>query len=158
MRYWFDTEFWERPGTLDLISIGMVAEDGRELYLENAEFDWDACTLPWLHQNVRPHLVGGDALCPYSKFGPSVRAFVGLDVPEFWGYFADYDWVALCWLFGSMMDLPKGWPMFALDIQQWRYMVSPTMKLPPQTNTAHNALDDARWTKEAWNFLRVLRT
>ena len=30
MKYWMDTEFIERPYTIDLISIGLVAEDGRE--------------------------------------------------------------------------------------------------------------------------------
>ena len=32
MKYWIDTEFIERPCTIDLISIGLVAEDGREFY------------------------------------------------------------------------------------------------------------------------------
>ena len=31
---------------------------------------------------------------------------------EFYGYYADYDWVASCWLFGKMIDLPKGFPMY----------------------------------------------
>jgi hypothetical protein len=30
MRYWLDTEFIEDGKTIDLISIGIVAEDGRE--------------------------------------------------------------------------------------------------------------------------------
>ena len=34
MKYWMDTEFIERPYTIDLISIGLVAEDGREFYAE----------------------------------------------------------------------------------------------------------------------------
>ncbi len=28
MKYWIDTEFIERPCTIDLISAGLVAEDG----------------------------------------------------------------------------------------------------------------------------------
>lgn len=32
MRYFFDTEFHEDGQTIDLISIGIVAEDGREFY------------------------------------------------------------------------------------------------------------------------------
>ena len=158
MRYWFDTEFWEQPaangGGIQLISIGIVCEDGRELYLENADFDWDACTSDWLHQNVKVHLKGGAARLEYEHFSQAVLDFVGEDErPEWIGYFADYDWVVFCWIFGSMMDLPKGWPMFALDIKQWQYMIDPWLGLPPQTNTAHNALDDARWTREAWQFL-----
>ena len=38
--------------------------------------------------------------------------------PKFYGYYCDYDWVVFCWLFGKMIDLPKGFPMFAFDIQQ----------------------------------------
>jgi hypothetical protein len=30
----------ERPDTIDLISIGLVAEDGREFYAESSEVDW----------------------------------------------------------------------------------------------------------------------
>jgi hypothetical protein len=30
MKYWIDTEFIERPYTIDLISAGLVAEDGRQ--------------------------------------------------------------------------------------------------------------------------------
>jgi hypothetical protein len=36
VKYWIDTEFIERPYTIDLISVGLVAEDGRELYAETA--------------------------------------------------------------------------------------------------------------------------
>ena len=31
MKYWIDTEFIERPYTIDLISVGLVAEDGRRV-------------------------------------------------------------------------------------------------------------------------------
>ena len=40
MKYWIDTEFIERPYTIDLISVGLVAEDGREFYAESNEVDW----------------------------------------------------------------------------------------------------------------------
>jgi hypothetical protein len=43
MRYWLDTEFIEDGHTIDLISIGIVAEDGRELYAENMECDLRMC-------------------------------------------------------------------------------------------------------------------
>ena len=38
--------------------------------------------------------------------------------PQFYAYYADYDWVVFCWLFGSMIDLPKGFPMYCRDLQQ----------------------------------------
>jgi hypothetical protein len=38
--------------------------------------------------------------------------------PEFYAYYADYDWVVFCQLFGTMMDLPKGFPMYCIDLKQ----------------------------------------
>ena len=40
MKYWIDTEFIAIPYIIDLISIGLVAEDGREFYAESSEVDW----------------------------------------------------------------------------------------------------------------------
>lgn len=55
MRYWFDTEFIEDGKTIDLLSIGIVAEDGRELYLEILEADWSKAS-DWVKANVLPAL------------------------------------------------------------------------------------------------------
>ena len=40
------------------------------------------------------------------------------DNVQFYAHYADYDWVVFCQLFGTMMDLPKGFPMFAFDLKQ----------------------------------------
>ena len=40
------------------------------------------------------------------------------DKPEFYAYYADYDWVVFCWLFGRMVDLPEGFPMYCIDLKQ----------------------------------------
>jgi len=158
MRYFIDTEFWDRPGRLHLISLGIVAEDGREFYAENADFVWGEVPAEhWIQANIKPLLSGGDVLMPYHEIGPAVLNFIGDDKhPEFWAYFASYDWVAFCWLFGSMVQSPKHFPMFCLDIQQWRYMLNPALRLPKHEGTVHNALDDARWTKQAWEYLKRL--
>ncbi len=39
-------------------------------------------------------------------------------VNEFYGYYADYDWVVFCWLWGRMIDLPKGFPHYCKDLIQ----------------------------------------
>ena len=52
MKYWIDTEFIAKPFTLDLVSIGLVAEDGREFYAESSEVDWSKAS-PWMLKNVR---------------------------------------------------------------------------------------------------------
>lgn len=55
MRYWFDTEFIEDGKTIDLLSIGIVAEDGREFYAENVEADLTKGS-DWVQHNVIVHL------------------------------------------------------------------------------------------------------
>lgn len=159
MRYWLDTEFIEDGKTIQLLSIGIVAEDGRELYLETqAAHDYKAfgtCQNEWVKENVIPHLGQTDFGCTREDIRANLLAFCDPDQhgkPEFWGYYADYDWVVLCQLFGTMMDLPKGWPMFCMDIKQWAVMLD-NPKLPEQSTTEHHALADARWNKEAWDFL-----
>lgn len=37
---------------------------------------------------------------------------------EMWGWYADYDHVLLSQLFGTMIDLPKGMPMYTRDLKQ----------------------------------------
>ncbi len=157
MKYFLDTEFIESPGKIDLLSIGIVSEDGREFYKETSRAEFykahpERCPNPWVRDNVLPHLtgeVGGD------EVPGEIIKFVG-QVPEFWGYYADYDWVVFCWQFGSMIDLPVGFPMYCRDIKQLCDDLG-NPKLPDQTSTEHHALADARWNKEAWQFLQSLR-
>ena len=75
--------------------------------------------------------------------------FIGDDIPEFWGYFSDYDWVVFCWLFGPMVKLPKDWPIYCRDLKQEmdRLNIKPTLELE---NSNHNALDDARQIKQSY--------
>jgi hypothetical protein len=57
VKYWIDTEFVEQPYTIDLISVGLVAADGREFYAESNEVDWSKAS-QWTLLNVRPQLDG----------------------------------------------------------------------------------------------------
>src|SRR5690606_11798062 len=91
------------------------------------------------------------------EISADVRRFCSPELhgkPEFWGYYADYDWVVFCQLFGRMMDLPKGFPMYCRDIKQLCDELG-NPKLPEQSSIEHHALADARWNKEAWEFLKV---
>lgn len=152
MRIFFDTEFLEDGKTIELISIGLVRQDGEQLYLENSEFDRSTMT-PWLKEHVWPHLHGVDAECSATKrtIGGAVQAFVG-ERPEFWAYFADYDWVVLCQLYGRMIDLPKGWPMYCRDLKQLmdirRFQLAESDKQAPLAQ--HNALNDALWCRQIY--------
>lgn len=154
MRYWLDTEFIEDGKTIDLISIGIVCEDGRELYLESDGVNWSKAS-PWVLKNVKPHLNGLPT--PVEYIAKEVRDFCDpalYSKPEFWGYFADYDWVVLCQLFGTMMDLPKGWPMYCRDIKQFCDDKG-NPSLPEQGKGEHHALADAKWNRVAWEFLQA---
>lgn len=152
MKIWFDTEFIEDGKAIDLISIGMVREDGQELYLESAECDFSRASV-WVRDNVLPSLSGHHTA--RWRMRNRIVEFCG-EKPELWGYYADYDWVVLCQLFGTMMDLPKGWPMYCRDVKQLCDSLG-NPKLPEQGKGEHHALADARWNLIAYEFLIELR-
>lgn len=196
-RFFIDTEFIEDGSTIDLVSIGVVCEDGREFYAQNVDCRFDLAS-DWVKANVYPHLAGFEFIedgyggfsfnydhevGPYRNHPtePAVAVadiilhppwmdredirdalvrFVGDCEPEWWGYYSAYDHVALSQLFGRMIDLPKGWPFLTRDIKQlaedWG-LDGDFYQLVPQVGTAHNALDDARWTKAVWERLREMR-
>jgi hypothetical protein len=151
MRIFFDTEFIEDGRTIDLLSIGMVREDGATFY---AEADWadKRRASQWVKDNVLPHLDGPT----YSRgvMASEVQHFVG-HKPEFWAYYADYDWVALCQLYGTMMDLPVGWPMYCRDFKQW-LDAHGNPAMDEHRGVAHNALDDALHIKRNFDRLTAL--
>jgi hypothetical protein len=166
MRIFLDTEFIERPGTIELISLGLVAEDGREYYAQSCEFDANQAN-PWVQAHVFPHLarcpLGRDLAahrydelchrdCPWwtrAQIRDGVLAFVGADRPEWWTYYGAYDWTVFCWLFGAMVDLPAGWPMLAYDLRQWLdHLGLAQVKQPDEM--PHQALSDAKWIAETF--------
>lgn len=250
MKYFLDTEFIEsfhkplfgkRRHFIDLISIGIVAEDGREYYAISNEFKYNDAD-EWVHNNVlgvsfeldilnryshgdqrsrdldAMEGKGHDGACQYliKKYGKSnkqiseeIYAFInppvsvegflgwiekhnpiadggvshGCAQPEFYGYYSDYDWVLFCSLYGRMIDLPKGFPMYCIDLKQslddyitkWRneriakekkkvnfatwesYLrsVKSNPDYPKQSNE-HNALSDAKWNFELYKFLKTV--
>jgi len=189
LNYWLDTEFIEDGKTIDLISIGIVCEDGREYYAINYDCDFEKANewvkknvlnqlpkkpLPgihlkrsvhnWRNKQVIAHEVAEFCGCEIIEIeSPSmeeilrgniwdIRLKEGVSKPVFWGYYSAYDWVVLCQLYGAMIDQPKGFPMYCNDIKQLcDYLGNP--QLPEQGKGEHNALEDARWNKKAWEFL-----
>ena len=55
MRYFYDTEFIDDGRTIELISIGVAAEDGREYYAISTEFNPDRAG-QWVRRHVLPKL------------------------------------------------------------------------------------------------------
>jgi hypothetical protein len=101
---------------------------------------------------------------------------------QFYAYYADYDWVVFCWLFGKMIDLPKGFPKYCRDLKQTSDDVYDEKKKSyyenskeqaikhsgvfldelsdhpdyPQQSNEHNALADAKWNKELHKCIDLL--
>lgn len=165
MRIFYDTEFLERGPSypIALISIGMVAEDGRELYAVNADMDQHAVrTHPWVGQHVWPHLPlasptpgyrGGSHprldedhpdVRPRAQIARMVHEFVRASPsPQLWAWYCSYDHVVLAQLFGRMVDLPGDIPMFTCDLKQEVDRLGDP-QLPEQQEGEHHALADAR--------------
>jgi 3' exoribonuclease, RNase T-like len=172
MKIFYDCEFVEDGNTIDLISIGMVREDGDELYVVSAEFDQSALFRdPWLVEHVWPFLPKRDhrgirCQClhghldvehpdvrPRAQIARLVEDFV-LSTPdvELWAWYGAYDHVALCRLYGPMNRLPEGMPMWTADLQQESVRLGkPTM--PEQAADEHHALADARHVMAMHQFL-----
>lgn len=148
-RYFLDTEFIEKPNTIELISIGIKCEDGRKYYAISSEFD-ETKANDWVRENVIAKL---EALPrkPLTQIKQELLEFIKGDNIEFWGYYSDYDWVVFCWIFGAMIDLPNGYPMYCKDLKQW-LDDSGKAKLPDPEGE-HNALADAEWNEQLFNYL-----
>jgi hypothetical protein len=156
VRIFYDTEFHEDGKIIDLISIAMVAEDGREYYAVNLQHDWARTTQhnDWVVQNVLPYMAE-DNVIPWKtedQIRDDILNFVGNDKPEWWGWYSAYDHVALMQLWGPMATIPKGWPYFTRDIKQYCDQLD-NPELPKQSSIQHNALHDARWNRNVWNCL-----
>jgi 3' exoribonuclease, RNase T-like len=180
MKIFYDCEFIEMGPSLplELISIGMVHEDGRSLYLINADVSVSKLVRhPWLQLNVLPHLpikLTGthsgmlSGIVEWDTDHPDFGSVIGIDniasfVQEFclnglpegerlelWAYYGAYDHVVLSQMFGSMNELPQGMPMFTHDImQEWDRIGRPDC-LPANSDNEHRAIDDAWWNLRAF--------
>jgi hypothetical protein len=190
VRIFLDTEFIEDGRTIDLVSIGMVREDGRTYYGQAQDFD-PAKASPWVREHVLEQLTRCDrslslaeelylhrksdrpcsTMCPWrsrASLAQEIKRFVATkpiwgeraEMPEFWADYASYDWIALCQIFGTMMELPEGWPMFVRDVQQTRdELVRGTGEAILWPGRAgvhepeHHALNDARDCKERFDHI-----
>lgn len=184
MKYWIDTEFIEWPGHLQLISIGITSEDGRVYYAISKEYDetkanewvkrnvlsklepeneFPRKSLSSIARDiftfVNPKWIKELSTLSHEEFIAlhDIRDKAGWSQvahPEFWAYYADYDWVAFCHIFGPMVSLPGGFPMYCRDLKQWMDQVGlPESLKPADPAGAHNALVDAKWNKQLYNII-----
>jgi hypothetical protein len=178
-RFYLDLEFIERghKHPIDLISIGMVSEDDREYYALNYDCDHEVAS-DWVKKNVLNCLPPKPLPCLYSTakqyqgsevgkqgwrnlgaIAEEIIEFCNVDrygKPEFWGEWSSYDHVVFCQIFGTMMDLPEGFPMLTFDVVQWAYHLGiSSNELPPslETDGNHNALLGAKTVKARYDWL-----
>lgn len=152
-RYFYDTEFLEDGTTIELISIGIVSSSGREYYAVNADMPVARITADqWLMKHVWPSLPLHDGTLDRSNEKVKAATVIRDEVerfllaeadPELWAYYSAYDHVALCQLWGRMIDLPEGIPRYTHDIKQHMDLY-PKFVEPNQAVGEHNALHDAR--------------
>ncbi len=163
MKYFLDTEFIEDGKTIDLISIGIVAEDDRLYYALNFDCDHSRAN-EWVKENVLSHipekptefLVDTNDWQRWrrkSKIAEQVKDFLLFaGSPEMWADYASYDWVVLCQLYGEIKDLPAGFPMCINDTQQFSKMIG-SSTIAPKSEIEHHALSDAFALRDYWQLL-----
>lgn len=158
-RYFYDCEFIEDGRTVDLVSIGVVDEHGREFYAVSTEFDATRA-VPWVRRNVLDKLPspGDPAWRSRTRIRDDLRAFLRAPLRadpdeqlELWAWYAAYDHVALAQLWGPMTALPREIPRFTKDLRQlWDDRGRPEL---PEMSGRHDALVDARHNLMRWRVL-----
>ncbi len=201
MKHFLDQEFIEgfhkplfgkRRHFIDLISIGIVREDLIGYYAISTDFNPRDAN-PWVKEHVLSKLPSRTS--PLWKSNREIRADllnffrctpVGNPIEEkwkapkdieIWGYYADYDWVLFCSLFGRMIDLPEEFPMYCRDLKQMmdekavepftlirkagqeNYILNDILEEMkkdtrfPRNNDEHHARNDAEWNRRLYEYL-----
>lgn len=170
MKYFIDLEFIEQghKKPIHLISIGIIAEDGRKYYAVDKDCPfWESSA--WVWDNVLTPMgverrSGENCMVPVNpevfksrvKIKQDILDFVGDDTPEFWGEWSAYDWVVFCQIFGAMIDLPTGWPMRCRDVVQWCVddlgLSTDDWPKSLEVDGNHNALLGAATVKARWEW------
>ncbi len=190
--------YWIRDNVLKPIYIDLISEYNSELnkmrrmgigYIVKKVFEFNYKSLKWLLKKYgRSRVDIANDICAFiygddcegsgmSAIEMAMRYEISdkTKEPIFYGYYCDYDWVAFAFLFGKMINLPKGFPMYCIDLKQTldeKYALVPNdpvykslgekLKVvkqrsdyPKQTNE-HNALSDAKWNFELYKFLQAI--
>jgi DNA polymerase III epsilon subunit-like protein len=153
-----DTEFTDlNARTGELLSIGMVAMDGSELYLE---FEYHGPVHPWVEKNILPTLTRSKV----TKIAAEkiIRKWVGESKPYAMAYVNQFD--AIFWY--DLMGSPKDTnPVFWIPIDFASILFAngddpnsfakdsffTDLGIDVSVYTKHNALDDAQMLKEVYH-------
>lgn len=155
-RFFLDTEFNQDKTFVELISIGIVSDDGREYYAQNADRD-TSMDQQYVIENVLP-LFDTVSWKPITTIAKEVTDFLMVGVEqdpgiEIWAWYGNYDWVAFCGtLYGNMVAVPPTLPWNVMDLKQYADYLEHTER-PASPEGEHNALVDARWNKDYYRLL-----
>ena len=157
-RYFYDCEFIEDGRTIELVSIGVVAQDGREFYAVSTEFDPHAAGA-WVRRNVLDKLPSPSDPSWRSRRQIRDDLFAFLLLPglpvELWAWYAAYDHVVLGQLWGAMPAMPNEIPRLTREIRQhWEQAGCPA--IPNPGGDRHNALADARLGFARWQVAQAV--
>jgi hypothetical protein len=162
MRYFIDSKFIDDGKTIELISIAVVAENGREFLRYNDDFQEERA-MEWVCVNALPYLPQRPLFSEGSaktglwrsplEIGIELLEFIGSDPePEFWANVAAHNWVAVCQLYGPLAALPKGWPVFCQSVQQLRAYLD-HQEFSGINGQESNALSAAKECKACYDYL-----
>ena len=162
-RYFYDCEFCEDGRVIDLVSIGVVDEYGREFYAVSTEFDPDRAAR-WVRRNVLDKLPSPADPVWKSRSRIREELYEFLTAPvreqpdrqiELWAWYGAYDHVVLAQLWGAMPALPREIPRFTKDLRQlWDDLGRPRL---PTVADRHDALVDARHNLARWRVMAAGR-
>jgi hypothetical protein len=185
LRFFYDTEFLDDGQRIGLISIGIVAEDGREYYAINADAPWPFIyEHDWLMENVIPYLgiiewieqFPGDFYPVFANFtqlrfsdqiAKDVMTFLDPDPEDYrhtelWAWCGAYDHVGLYQQWGPMESVHgTGLPFYTHDLKSIHDLFlddeqREELRNLPFGGDAHNALDDARQLRDRWEYVNRL--
>ncbi len=159
MKVFFDTEFTGLHQNTTLISIGMVAEDGRELYCELNDYDKTQVD-DWIEKNVISNLYNTNPISK-SQLKKTIEAFLEpYDSVEIWSDCLSYDWVLFNDIFGHAFNIPKNVYYIPFDICTLMKIkgVDPDINREEflglnSGSKKHNALWDAKIVKACYELL-----
>lgn len=163
-RYFFDTEFNDGGDrfSCELISIGVISEDGREYYGISNEFNLAAAAaIPWIKKHVIDKLDDPSKWVSVEKIRQRILAMIepAREV-EFWSRNGSYDNVLLCQIFGGMGNLfetlrrEKGVQKVTFRDIKELHRRAPEIRIRPKSEEgAHVAINDARHERYCFEVL-----
>jgi len=115
MKIFFDTEFTGLHQNTTLISIGMIAEDGRELYCELNDYDKTQID-EWLKDNVIANLHNTNQINT-EQLRKAIEGFIEpYENVEIWSDCLSYDWILFNQIWGHAFNIPKAIYYIPFDI------------------------------------------